>query len=139
MLFVNTNEWTTSGIHSGELSKTSEGEKACYKQDWGAGLGSRIMAPTTYIFFASALPVIAFREQLSRETGYIFLLDIARGACLVRGIGVLQVDCSLHAVPVRIPPNMLWDNMDTCGGFIVPIAVLLANKPEGARPTRGRV
>lgn len=41
----------------------------CYKQDWIAGLCSvRILAPTTYIFFASALPVIAFGEQLSRET-----------------------------------------------------------------------
>ena len=28
-----------------------------------------ILAPTTYIFFASALPVIAFGEQLSRDTG----------------------------------------------------------------------
>ncbi|XP_022849737.1 probable boron transporter 6 isoform X1 [Olea europaea var. sylvestris] len=28
----------------------------------------RILAPTAYIFFASALPVIAFGEQLSRET-----------------------------------------------------------------------
>lgn len=33
----------------------------------------RILAPTTYIFFASALPVIAFGEQLSKETG-IYLL-----------------------------------------------------------------
>lgn len=30
---------------------------------------SRILAPTTYIFFASALPVIAFGEQLDRATG----------------------------------------------------------------------
>ena len=29
----------------------------------------RILAPTTCIFFASALPVIAFGEQLSKETG----------------------------------------------------------------------
>ena len=28
----------------------------------------RILAPTTYIFFASALPVIAFGEQLERDT-----------------------------------------------------------------------
>lgn len=28
-----------------------------------------ILAPTMYIFFASALPVIAFGEQLSKETG----------------------------------------------------------------------
>lgn len=29
----------------------------------------RILAPTAYIFFASALPVIAFGEQLDRDTG----------------------------------------------------------------------
>ncbi|KAJ4958210.1 hypothetical protein NE237_025321 [Protea cynaroides] len=46
-----------------------EGRSSCYKQDWNIGLCSiRILAPTTYIFFASALPVIAFGEQLTRET-----------------------------------------------------------------------
>ncbi|XP_071734201.1 boron transporter 4-like [Rutidosis leptorrhynchoides] len=46
------------------------GRALCYKQDWIAGImsGIRILAPTTYIFFASALPVIAFGEQLSRDT-----------------------------------------------------------------------
>ncbi|KAK4375443.1 hypothetical protein RND71_006120 [Anisodus tanguticus] len=46
------------------------GKASCYKQDWIAGLtsGISILAPTTYIFFASALPVIAFGEQLSRDT-----------------------------------------------------------------------
>ncbi|KAL2932398.1 Boron transporter 4 [Bienertia sinuspersici] len=46
------------------------GRLACYKQDWHGGIGSGIgiLAPTTYIFFASALPVIAFGEQLSRDT-----------------------------------------------------------------------
>lgn len=33
----------------------------------------RILAPTMYIFFASALPVIAFGEQLSKYTGELFL------------------------------------------------------------------
>ena len=33
----------------------------------------RILAPTTYIFFASALPVIAFGAQLYRDTGEFFL------------------------------------------------------------------
>ncbi|KAL3824320.1 hypothetical protein ACJIZ3_020349 [Penstemon smallii] len=43
------------------------GRLSCYKQDWiCSGIG--ILAPTTYIFFASALPVIAFGEQISRET-----------------------------------------------------------------------
>ncbi|KAK9161802.1 hypothetical protein Syun_008143 [Stephania yunnanensis] len=42
----------------------------CYKQDWTGGLnaGFRILAPTTYIFFASAIPVISFGEQLDRNT-----------------------------------------------------------------------
>ncbi|KAE9600508.1 hypothetical protein Lal_00045928 [Lupinus albus] len=41
-----------------------------YKEDWTSALfsGIGILAPTTYIFFASALPVIAFGAQLSRET-----------------------------------------------------------------------
>ncbi|KAJ9179087.1 hypothetical protein P3X46_010911 [Hevea brasiliensis] len=46
------------------------GRAACYKQDWIGGVrsGLGILAPTTYIFFASALPVIAFGEQLNRDT-----------------------------------------------------------------------
>ncbi|XP_062179312.1 boron transporter 4-like [Phragmites australis] len=47
-----------------------KGRAACYKQDWHDGFrsGFRILAPTLYIFFASALPVIAFGEQLSKDT-----------------------------------------------------------------------
>lgn len=47
-----------------------KGRLACYKQDWTGGFnaGLRILAPTTYIFFASAIPVISFGEQLERET-----------------------------------------------------------------------
>ncbi|KAK9066275.1 hypothetical protein SSX86_013596 [Deinandra increscens subsp. villosa] len=46
------------------------GRLLCYKQDWITGISSGIgiLAPTTYIFFASALPVIAFGEQLNRDT-----------------------------------------------------------------------
>ncbi|KAH1126525.1 hypothetical protein GYH30_015493 [Glycine max] len=42
----------------------------CYRQDWTSGFqaGIRILAPTTYIFFASAIPVISFGEQLERNT-----------------------------------------------------------------------
>lgn len=47
-----------------------KGRLACYKQDWTGGFkaGIRILAPTTYIFFASAIPVISFGEQLERNT-----------------------------------------------------------------------
>ncbi|XP_072976756.1 probable boron transporter 2 [Typha angustifolia] len=46
------------------------GRLLCYKQDWTGGIraGIRILAPTTYIFFASAIPVISFGEQLERNT-----------------------------------------------------------------------
>ncbi|CAM8893534.1 unnamed protein product [Rhodiola kirilowii] len=46
------------------------GRLLCYKQDWSSGFkaGLRILAPTTYIFFASAIPVISFGEQLERDT-----------------------------------------------------------------------
>ncbi|CAN6453130.1 unnamed protein product [Victoria cruziana] len=49
------------------------GRLQCYKQDWTGGLnaGFRILAPTTYIFFASAIPVISFGEQLERDTNGI--------------------------------------------------------------------
>nr|CAN66593.1 hypothetical protein VITISV_018358 [Vitis vinifera] len=47
-----------------------KGRILCYKQDWTGGLraGIGILAPTTYIFFASAIPVISFGEQLERYT-----------------------------------------------------------------------
>lgn len=71
-----------------------KGRLMCFKQDWTSGLTAgfrynsfffdvityivssltkfdlcRILAPTTYIFFASAIPVISFGEQLERSTG----------------------------------------------------------------------
>ncbi|GMJ13488.1 REQUIRES HIGH BORON 2 [Hibiscus trionum] len=47
-----------------------KGRLLCYKQDWTGGFsaGIGIFAPTTYIFFASAIPVISFGEQLERNT-----------------------------------------------------------------------
>ncbi|CAN6331584.1 unnamed protein product [Urochloa humidicola] len=53
------------------VAEDFKGRAACYKQDWNDGFGSgfRILAPTLYIFFASAVPVIAFGEQLSNDTG----------------------------------------------------------------------
>ncbi|KAK3219577.1 hypothetical protein Dsin_013547 [Dipteronia sinensis] len=52
------------------IASDVRGRLLCYKQDWNGGIRSEfgILAPTTYIFFASALPVIAFGEQLSRYT-----------------------------------------------------------------------
>ncbi|AES58965.2 boron transporter-like protein [Medicago truncatula] len=55
------------------ITEDFKGRLEFYKQDWICAIctGVRILAPTFYIFFASALPVIAFGEQLNRETGGI--------------------------------------------------------------------
>ncbi|XP_020244440.1 boron transporter 4-like [Asparagus officinalis] len=65
--------------------KDIKGRAQCYKQDWveGTATGFRIMAPTLYIFFASALPVIAFGEQLSKDTdGLLTTVDTLTSTCL---------------------------------------------------------
>ncbi|WJX16301.1 putative boron transporter 7 [Trifolium repens] len=52
------------------ITQDFKGRLEVYKQDWVCAIstGFRIFAPTFYIFFASALPVIAFGEQLYRDT-----------------------------------------------------------------------
>lgn len=62
----------------GGVTKDFKGRTNCYKQDWVGGFrsGIRILAPTMFIFFASALPVIAFGVQLSRDTdGQLSVLE----------------------------------------------------------------
>lgn len=72
----------------------------------------RILAPTTYIFFASAIPVISFGEQLERNTGktfffffcsfwsvYALLYCYFSGICLTRCIlWLCATDGTLTAV-----------------------------------------
>ncbi|GAY60060.1 hypothetical protein CUMW_199190 [Citrus unshiu] len=52
------------------IANDVRGRALYYKQDWISGIcsGFGMMAPTTYIFFASALPVIAFGEQPAKDT-----------------------------------------------------------------------
>jgi hypothetical protein len=59
------------------IKRDVNGRFACYQQDWIGGLNSgyRILAPTAYIFFASALPVITFGEQLDRDTSELFYIS----------------------------------------------------------------
>ncbi|KAG9157195.1 hypothetical protein Leryth_004866 [Lithospermum erythrorhizon] len=59
-----------SFVPFGGIKSDVKGRLLCYKQDWTGGFkaGFRILAPTTYIFFASAIPVISFGEQLERST-----------------------------------------------------------------------
>ncbi|PHT46118.1 putative boron transporter 7 [Capsicum baccatum] len=68
------------------------GRAACYKHDWIAGLtsGISILAPSTYIFFASALPVIAFGEQLSRDTAICGIIHSIFGGQPLLILGVAE-------------------------------------------------
>ncbi|MCD9559318.1 Boron transporter 1 [Datura stramonium] len=65
-----------------------QGRLLCYKQDWTSGIkaGFRILAPTTYIFFASAIPVISFGEQLERNTDGILTAVQTLASTAVCGI-----------------------------------------------------
>ncbi|KAM0838566.1 hypothetical protein ACQ4PT_060894 [Festuca glaucescens] len=67
------------------VSEDFRGRAACYKQDWQNGFSSglRILAPTLYIFFASVLPVIAFGEQLSKDTGWFFFFALISSMLLI--------------------------------------------------------
>jgi hypothetical protein len=61
-----------------------------YGDDWRAGLtaGAGILAPATYIFFASVLPALAFGEQFREETEGLF--SIPHILCATAMAGVLQ-------------------------------------------------
>ncbi|XP_073063276.1 boron transporter 1-like isoform X1 [Primulina eburnea] len=65
-----------------------QGRMLCYKQDWISGFkaGFRVLAPTTYIFFASAIPVISFGEQLERNTDGILTAVQTLASTAVCGI-----------------------------------------------------
>ena len=49
----------------------STARSECYLSDWTDGLKAhvQILAPATYIFFASVIPALTFGEQLADETG----------------------------------------------------------------------
>ncbi|THG22305.1 hypothetical protein TEA_024939 [Camellia sinensis var. sinensis] len=85
ILDLHLNRWKWHCVDSGDLSwkgkravnmksplkgiiNDFKGRKECYMRDYldAFSSGNRILAPTTYMFFASALPVIVFGEQLNR-------------------------------------------------------------------------
>ncbi|XP_021848193.2 boron transporter 4-like [Spinacia oleracea] len=53
------------------ITSDIRGRLSCYKQDWMNGFkhGLGILTPAASIFFASALPAIAFGELLKKKTG----------------------------------------------------------------------
>ncbi|KAL0297319.1 UNVERIFIED_CONTAM: Boron transporter 4 [Sesamum radiatum] len=86
------------------VTKDFKGRLACYKSDWidTCGSGARILAPTAYIFFASALPVIAFGEQLSRDTGWLRSIIADYGVPLM----VMLFTAISYSVPGKIPSGV---------------------------------
>jgi hypothetical protein len=73
-----------------------------------AGCLGRILAPATYIFCASALPALAFGQQLQMETGGCMWTSSSRSSSMLRSrwLVVFHVASTLHnissaACPVR--------------------------------------
>ncbi|KAK9946071.1 hypothetical protein M0R45_011552 [Rubus argutus] len=90
------------------------GRAACYKQDWIGGLcsGFRILAPTFYVFFASALPVIAFGEQLSRDTdGILSTVETLTSTALCGVIQSLFGGQPLLVLGVAEPTVIMYNYM----------------------------
>ena len=56
------------------IAKDFRRRRPLYGDDWsrGTGVGLKIFAPATYIFFASVLPALTFGEQFREETQELF-------------------------------------------------------------------
>ncbi|KAJ4708334.1 putative Boron transporter [Melia azedarach] len=96
------------------IVKDFKGRKACYKEDWTAAFdsGPRILAPTLYIFFASAIPVIAFGEQLNRETdGSLSTVETLASTALCGIIHSIIGGQPLLIVGVAEPTVMMYTYM----------------------------
>eukprot|EP00040_Diaphanoeca_grandis_P027053 m.152971 g.152971 ORF g.152971 m.152971 type:complete len:657 (-) comp30821_c1_seq1:41-2011(-) len=57
-----------TGFCSGIINDLKNRSK-CYKSDWTDHLDMSLLAPSTYIFFASVIPALTFGEQLADDTG----------------------------------------------------------------------
>uniref|UniRef100_A0A7I4BXC6 Bicarbonate transporter-like transmembrane domain-containing protein n=1 Tax=Physcomitrium patens TaxID=3218 RepID=A0A7I4BXC6_PHYPA len=90
------------------------GRLACYKDDWTGGFNStyRILAATAYIFFASALPVIAFGEQLGRDTeGVITAVQTLSSTTICGIIQAIVGGQPLLIVGVSEPTSLVYTFM----------------------------
>ncbi|PON88738.1 Bicarbonate transporter [Trema orientale] len=95
------------------------GRLMCYKQDWTGGIkaGFRILAPTTYIFFASAIPVISFGEQLERNTGWLRSLIADYGVPLMVLVWTAISYIPSSSVPKGIPRRLFSPNPWSPGAY----------------------
>ncbi|KAG0562224.1 hypothetical protein KC19_9G128000 [Ceratodon purpureus] len=90
------------------------GRFACYASDWTGGFNSgyRILAATAYIFFASALPVIAFGEQLGRDTdGTITAVQTLTSTAICGVIQAIIGGQPLLIVGVSEPTSLVYTFM----------------------------
>ena len=67
------------------IAKDFRRRRPLYGDDWsrGTGVGLKIFAPATYIFFASVLPALTFGEQFREETQELFSIPHILCACLL--------------------------------------------------------
>ncbi|KAF2576884.1 hypothetical protein F2Q68_00001964 [Brassica cretica] len=89
-----------------------KGRLMCYKQDWAGGFkaGFRILAPTTYIFFASAIPVISFGEQLERSTDGVLTAVQTLASTAICGI-IHSIIGARRSIKTNASLGQLYNNM----------------------------
>ncbi|KAG4384931.1 hypothetical protein GLYMA_13G362550v4 [Glycine max] len=100
------------------------GRAGYYKDDWTSGFysGTGILAPTTYIFFASSLPVIAFGEQLSRDTdGSLSTVETLASTAICGIIHSILGGQPLLIVGVAEPTIIMYTTLYTLPKIGIPL------------------
>uniref|UniRef100_A0A804NBE6 Bicarbonate transporter-like transmembrane domain-containing protein n=1 Tax=Zea mays TaxID=4577 RepID=A0A804NBE6_MAIZE len=121
-----------------------KGRAGCYKQDWNHGFrsGLRILAPTLYIFFASAVPVIAFGEQLSKDTCWVyiwtavmlFLMAIFNVAAILNKFTRCTIYC-ISQQERKVIAGTAWQR-SLIADYGVPLMVILWTSLSYSLPSR---
>ncbi|KAL3150270.1 Boron transporter 1 [Trebouxia sp. C0010 RCD-2024] len=105
--------WSDLRIHAGILEDL-QGRAPWYKDDWRQGVkcGYRILAPSTYILFTSAIPAIAFGEQLVRYTdGQVSAVQVLTATAMCGVIQAVVGGQPLLIVGVAEPIVLLYKFM----------------------------
>ncbi|KAK7259255.1 hypothetical protein RIF29_24857 [Crotalaria pallida] len=93
------------------IVKDIRGRALHYKEYWNVALysGFGILAPTTYSFFASALPVIAFGAQLRRDTdGSLSTIETLASTAICGTIHSILCGQPLLIVRVAEPTTIMY-------------------------------
>ena len=91
------------------IAKDFRRRRPLYGDDWsrGTGVGLKIFAPATYIFFASVLPALTFGEQFREETQELFSIPHILCATAIAGLAQPRPIPSPQALPLPAVAGLL--------------------------------